>query len=69
MDIFQVLNDFLDKPFLAKTIHKEQKPETNVITKPEPSIVKSNQTDIVKVREFKINGKIETPGQKEKLVS
>ena len=28
IDIFQALNDFLDKIFLAKTIHEEQKSET-----------------------------------------
>ena len=39
----------------------------NFATKPEPSFVKPNLNDIVKLREFKINGKIGTPGQKEKL--
>ena len=28
IDIFQALNDFFDKIFLAKTIHEEQKSET-----------------------------------------
>ena len=67
IDIFQAVNDPLVKFFLSKTIHKEQKPETNFAIKPEASIVKSNLTDIVKLREFKINGKIGTPGQKGKL--
>ena len=40
IDIFQAVNDFLDKIFPAKTIHKEDKPETNIATKLEPSIVK-----------------------------
>ena len=53
--------------FLAKTIRKEQKQETNFATKSEVKIVKPNLTDIVKLREFKMNRKIRTPGQKEKL--
>ena len=56
IDIFQALKDFLDKIFLAKTILKEQKLETNSATKPEASIAKSDLTDIVKLREFKIIG-------------
>ena len=49
-------------------IHQEQKPEANLATKPEAnSIVKLNLTDLVKLSEFETNGKIGTPGQKEKL--
>ena len=56
IDIFQALKDFLDKIFLAKTILKEQKLETNFATKPEASIAKSDLTDYVKLRKFKIIG-------------
>ena len=49
-------------------IHQEQKPGANFATKQEASsIVQPNLTDIVKLPEFEINGKIGTPGQKEKL--
>ena len=66
-DIFQAVNFSLDAIFLAKMIHKEKKLETNFVTKPEVSIVKPSLSDIVKLCEFKINRKIGTPGQKEKL--
>ena len=59
IDIFQAVNDFLDITFLAKIIHKEQKPETNFATKREASsIVKPNLTDTVRLHKFKINRKI-----------
>ena len=51
IDIFQAVNDFLHYIFFAKTIHKEEKPETNIATKPEPSSVKPNLPEIVKLCE------------------
>ena len=42
----EIVNDFLDKIFIAKTIHKEQKPETNFAIKSEASTVKPSLTDM-----------------------
>ena len=46
IEIVEAVNDFIDEIFLAKTIYKEQKAETNFATKPEASIAKPNLTDI-----------------------
>ena len=67
IEIVEAVNDFIDEIFLAKTIYKEQKAETNLATKPEASIAKPNLTDILKLCKFKIDGKIEASGEKDKL--
>ena len=62
INIFQAVNDYLDKITSAKNIHKEQKLRINFAARPVASIIKPNLIDIGKICQFKINAKIITPG-------
>ena len=82
LKVFVELNELLDKFFIKKCLKESpQKPEDNILksklqkclkTSPQKllktELTSENElTQITKFREFKINGKIGTPGQKEKL--
>ena len=82
LKVFVELNELLDKFFIKKCLKESpQKPEDNILksklqkclkTSPQKllktELTSENElTQITKFREFKINGKIGTPDQKEKL--